>query len=845
LGDRYRPDRELGQGGMATVYLAHDLKHDREVALKVLRPELAAVLGAERFLREIRLTAQLQHPHILTLIDSDEATGTLYYVMPYVAGESLRQRLVREGQLPVEEVTRLAAAVASALDYAHSLGIIHRDIKPENILLHQGEPMVADFGIALAASQAGRERLTETGLSLGTPAYMSPEQASASSKLDGRSDQYSLACVVYEMLTGEPPYTGPSAQAIIAKRFNEPIPRLTTLRAVPMGVEAAVTRALARAPADRFPTVTEFAVALTRPARPARRVLSLRMAALLGGVAVMGVTALLAWLFRPAPSAKPMLTRQLTFTGGAGAPAVSPDGKWIAYWSGDTAVMVQELSGGQPLVAARTISGFAFEYPGWSPDGATLYFSGQPDSASPYALYSVPRLGGTPQEVAEVGREMIGLHTAGRVAVANAWFSDTLRIVDLSSGRTVRRFSVAPHSSTAWRVPFSPDGRWIAFGGLHRGVPFLGVVSSDGKTVRRLVDWVDRGAVRWDSAGDAIYFEQRVVGGADLMKVRIDRRSGDRLGNPVRVISHAQFREFDVGADGRTLAYERETPTRQIWTLTIDGPPGRTRVATRQLTTGTNQYGTPDISPDGRLVAFARDDEAERNFYVTPFAGGPPRLLAATRSDYFSPRWSPDSKRLAFAAADSSTPGLMIADLSGSRPRQFGESPIRMWLGTTAWSPDGKTLLYPPENARQYVVLDVEHNRESILSAPDSIGWLHAPVFSPDGRELVVMGAGDNFWSSLWRVALPERRWSRLGNSEPGIKRPLLWADDGWVYYASSRGIRRVRPDSGQTEAYATLPIACDQTQLSMARDARRLVCTVIESRPDIWIATDFDPEVR
>src|SRR3989440_6482210 len=248
---------------MATVYLARDLKHDRPVALKVLRPDLAAVLGGERFLREIRLTAQLQHPHILTLIDSGEADGFLYSGMPYVEGESLRQRLEREGQLPLDEALRITRAVASALDFAHGRGVIPRDIKPENIMLHQGEPMVADFGIALAVSTAGRERLTETGLSVGTPAYMSPEQASSEPRLDGRSDQYSLACVLYEMLAGEPPYTGPTAQAIIAKRLTEPIPHLRTVRRVSPAVEAAVTKTLAKTPADPFATTGAFVAALT------------------------------------------------------------------------------------------------------------------------------------------------------------------------------------------------------------------------------------------------------------------------------------------------------------------------------------------------------------------------------------------------------------------------------------------------------------------------------------------------------------------------------------------------------------------------------------------------------
>src|SRR5512141_2155051 len=222
LADRYRIERELGAGGMATVYLAHDLRHDRKVALKVLRPELSAILGAERFLHEIKTTANLQHPHILPLHDSGEADGLVYYVMPYVEGESLRDRLNREKQLPVEDAVRIAREVADALEYAHQHGIVHRDIKPENILLHGGHAMVADFGIALAASRSdGGSRMTETGMSLGTPHYMAPEQAMGEREITPRADIYALGCVLYEMLAGEPPFMGPTAQAIIARVMTE------------------------------------------------------------------------------------------------------------------------------------------------------------------------------------------------------------------------------------------------------------------------------------------------------------------------------------------------------------------------------------------------------------------------------------------------------------------------------------------------------------------------------------------------------------------------------------------------------------------------------------------------
>src|SRR5687768_2757248 len=252
LADRYRIERELGQGGMATVYLAQDLKHDRKVAVKVLKPELAAVLGAERFVAEIKTTAALQHPHILPLFDSGTAEGFLYYVMPYIDGETLRSKLNRETQLGIDEAVRITTQVADALDYAHRHGVIHRDIKPENILLHDGRPMVADFGIALAVSAAAGGRMTETGLSLGTPHYMSPEQATAEKDITARSDIYSLASVLYEMLAGSPPHTGSSAHQIIMKIITEsPQPVTAVRRSVPPNVAAAIATALEKLPADR------------------------------------------------------------------------------------------------------------------------------------------------------------------------------------------------------------------------------------------------------------------------------------------------------------------------------------------------------------------------------------------------------------------------------------------------------------------------------------------------------------------------------------------------------------------------------------------------------------------
>src|SRR2546425_3488305 len=292
LADRYRVERELARGRTAVVFLAQDLRHDRSVAIKVLHPELAAAVGAERFLREIQLAARLQHPHIVALHDSGETNGLLYFVMPYVAGESLRSRLERESQLPVPEAIRITGDVAQALGYAHGLGVVHRDIKPENILLEDGHALVADFGIARAITVAGSERLTETGIALGTPAYMSPEQGAEDGQVDGRSDLYALGCVAYEMLVGAPPFTGPTAQAILARHALDPVAPIRTVRGtVPSGVERAVLKALAKVAADRHASVVEFARALTEP-QPEVRVPGSRKAWLVIGAGLSAVAAL-------------------------------------------------------------------------------------------------------------------------------------------------------------------------------------------------------------------------------------------------------------------------------------------------------------------------------------------------------------------------------------------------------------------------------------------------------------------------------------------------------------------------------------------------------------------------
>ncbi len=454
LADRYRIERQLGAGGMATVYLAQDLKHDRQVAIKVLKPELAAVLGAERFVVEIKTTAALQHPHILPLFDSGRAGGQaggefLYYVMPYIEGETLRDKLNRETQLGIAEAVKIATEVADALDYAHRHGVIHRDIKPENILLHDGRPMVADFGIALALSAAAGGRMTETGLSLGTPHYMSPEQATAEKEITGRSDIYSLASVLYEMLAGQPPHLGGSAQQIIMKIIAEPAEAVTKFRkSVPANVAAAVGKALEKLPADRFESARAFADALANPgftvSRPAgqgggvavdarwrRRFVA--MTVLAAALGLLAVASLLRRAASPAPSLGLVRFRlsgndSLKINTQATTPfAVSPDGRTIVFGA--------EVPGSRYQLWARSLDAPMARrlenteggmQPALSPDGEWIAFV-----TDNRQIRKVRLAGGPATEVGTLNTESAAL----------AWMSDDTLVAEDLGGKGIHRVS--------------------------------------------------------------------------------------------------------------------------------------------------------------------------------------------------------------------------------------------------------------------------------------------------------------------------------------------------------------------------------------------------------------------
>ncbi len=702
LAGRYRLERDLGAGGMATVYLAEDLKHARKVAVKVLRPELSAILGGERFLNEIRVTAHLQHPHILQLYDSGEADGLLYYVMPNVEGESLRDRLVRERQLPVEEAVEITRSVAGALDYAHRHGVIHRDIKPENILLHEGQPLVADFGISLAVSAAGGSRMTETGLSLGTPHYMSPEQATGDRTLDGRSDIYSLGCVAYEMLAGSPPHTGPTAQSIIAKIMTESPPRLSLARpAVPPHVEAAIHKALEKLHADRFQRAAEFADALARPlgsatqpmpaapAAPGARIAAARAgrrvdwriaAAMVLGALGLGAAGARLWAPAPAPGPLGRFAIQLEpitslGSGFAQQVALSPDGTVLAFVGRGprgNQIYVRGMADSLPRPVAGTEGGFG---PFFSPDGRQIGFW------SPQRLQRVPVEGGSPTVIADSAGAWAAWTGGGAVVYADP-IGRTLRVVEADGHR---REIARSDSAQFLAISPLPGGRAVLAalltGGRNRS--WIAAVSLRDGAVRD-VGLPDAVMARYVASGHVVY--QRRVGGPllaapfDLRRLRVTGES-----HPVAPAARITFRvvaQWDAMA--ATVVYVPPAAL-QLALVSRAG-----RVTTLQ--DEPRAYHHPRFSPDGRRVALDITDPDSRDLWIADV--GDRRMTRLTVGEIANdPYWSPDGRRLAYTVARGPVRSIFVrnADGSGTADSVHGDAAIDYSSGS--WAPDGRHLV--------------------------------------------------------------------------------------------------------------------------------------------------------
>ena len=797
LADRYRIERELGQGGMATVYLAHDLKHDRQVAIKVLRPELAAVIGAERFLSEIKTTANLQHPHILPLHDSGEADSFLFYVMPYVEGESLRDRLAREKQLPIADAVRIAAEVASALDYAHRHNVVHRDIKPENILLHDGSALVADFGIALAASKAGGTRMTETGMSLGTPTYMSPEQAMGEREITARSDVYALGCVTYEMLVGEPPFSGPTAQAIVAKVMTaEPAGLTGQRKTIPPQVEAAVFTALEKLPADRFASAAEFAEALNGRGTPLptrERSAEPRLAAFgwrrrLRDPLVLGLTlgllAALAVAIRLARRAEapalPPIRFVLAVTDSTKPfdvvpwpAAISPDGGSVVYGVSRNATdwMLYLLRVDQ--LEAHPISGTVdATQPYFSPDGRWLAFEQggklakvRLDGGAPVAITAGAAANGADWTV---GDEIIRGATGGNHGLSHVSAAGGVAVA-LTQPDTARG-----ERDHLWPIAL-PDGRTIVFtiwwGSLATSK--LAITSLDDGTVVALGIPGIRPLAVLD--GMLVYVQ---ADGA-VMAVHLDARRKRIDGRPIPVHDPVPVTTANNGNSGifisrggALIASRGGAQGTMVWV----SPGGGTVPVLPQA----RSYALPRLSPDGRRIAVVVADDRKGDVWIFDLALGTFSRVTSAQT-VTSVEWSADGSHILFTAAGKEARGAVWSQLAsgGSAPEELFETPLLMPLATM--SPDGRSIV---GNSLQgswglfRVPLDSQRVARGYLT-PDAN--VTAPRFSPDGK-WVAFSSDESGQREVYVSSFPDPS-AKMQISVSGGDEPTWAADGRRLYY--------------------------------------------------------------
>ncbi|HSQ32308.1 MAG TPA: protein kinase [Gemmatimonadaceae bacterium] len=816
LGDRYRIEREIGRGGMGVVLLAHDLKHDRKAAIKVLRQDAAPACG-DRFLREIQIAAHLQHPNILPLIDSGEVDGMTYYVMPFVEGESLRARLAREKQLPLNEALAIAREVADALEYAHAHGVVHRDIKPENILFESGHALVTDFGIARALSSVAGERLTETGVAVGTPEYMSPEQAGGTGELDHRSDIYSLGCVLYEMLAGMPPYTGTSPMAIIARKALEPVPGLRVVRdTVPQFVEDGIRMALAKVPADRFSSARQFADAISGDTR-AVRVVSARGSSrrrwLLAGSA--GTLAMLAAIYvlvaglpfmkrAPAPAVA-HFTQLTSMSGAEWSPSLSPDGRWIVYagqQSGNRDIYLQSVSqqGGQETFNLTASSPADDDQPAFSPDGDRIAFRSSRDGGGIFVMgrtgEAVRRLTdrGFHPTWSSDGRQVAFTNENVELMPGNSEGVSELWVVDAAGGAPRRLYT-----GDAVQASWSPHGERIAF--AHRlGRPAHGdiwtIPAKGGDPVPVMDDQPRDWSPTWSPDGKFIYFASDSGGSMNLWRIPVDEKSGKPVGPREAVTTPATFLAHPaVAGTGHAIAYTSAQLSVNIQRLTLDSASGNPIGEPVPVTSGSRQWSAPDPSPDGRWVAFYSFTQPEGRVYVARPDGSGLRLLTPDTAIDRVPRWSPDGKWIAFFSNRGGQLQVWAIRPDGSDLR-------RVWhpnAAYVAWSPRGPRMAVAHAGSTTIIdgsAVDANSGFETIAYQKDKF---FVNSWSPDSQYLVGQLGPVGFGShGIAMYSLKSKQFQKLVDFGewpvwlPDSRR-VLFVAGGKAFYIVDATTKRVR----------------------------------------------------
>ena len=870
LTDRYRIEREIGSGGMATVYLARDLKHDRDVAVKVLRPELAAMLGMNRFLNEIRISARLDHPHILTLIDSGSTSGFLYYVMPFVRGESLRDKLKREGQLGLDEALEVARQITSALDYAHRQGVVHRDIKPENILLHEGEAVLADFGIAMAVKEAGGNRLTESGMSLGTPQYMSPEQATGDRAPDARSDIYSMGAVAYEMLAGEPPHTGASLQAVIAKLLTERPTRLRVLRdTVPEHVEAAIAKALEKVPADRYATAGEFARALTTPgttrrrSAPSRRWIPIVIG---GGIAVVAASTAASILARR-PAAATLPDRvQLTVTGNATATSLSPDGTRIAFAERqcDSAgactyqLVIQDRDGGDRRELTKNI-GYIYKTQ-WTRDGRFLAFAGSyPPSRE--GTFAVSTLSGETRFLCRCAFDLGAgdtafVHVGSWLGADRAW----MRRLTVHDGQTIDSIPIRDSRADYYVVGLTiPDRLIVAVGKPSDTVPpELRLTDFGGRVISRVTppfgSFGRNYRARWVPSRERLLVSsQREPGGTefDLLTMKVTKSAIEPKVDTLFTGWQLGDGFFDVSPNAEQLVYHAAPEETSLSTIEVDHR--QRRLAPAHITSSTTLV-RGEISPGGDRLLLARavpeSDAHASQFLMMPRTGGAGFPIPGSVGNLLDFEWSSDGARIMYLhAIGGNKIRLMEKDTTEREPREIRR--LERSVGTRFHAlPDGSIC-----------ILSVSRRAISIIRPPSDKGdtTLYVPLpewmsiigsisHLPDTKSLVVEGMnGSSDSVVVATVDIETGKFTRIAVFAGVYPQEVAGLDDG-----STVAIFRERegawamyriPPGRLPEKLGTLPHS--RAEFSVSNDGRHVAMFSYSDKSDVYMLRNFGSVMR
>ena len=849
LGSRYRLERELGRGGTATVYLAEDLRHPRQVAIKVLRPEFVLRGSVERFLREIGIAAHLQHPHILPLLDSGEQDGFLYFAMPFVEGETLRDRLRREGQLGIPDILRILGDVVDAIGHAHARGVVHRDLKPENILLTGRHALVTDFGVARALSIMGDQEGLTHGVAIGTPAYMAPEQATASPDTDHRVDIYALGVLAYELLAGRPPFSGPTAQEILTAHVVLTPEPVTSHRAdTPAGLAAIIGRCLQKQPAVRYPDAAALLAdldplvtpsgGLTPAGTPPVGAGSGRFPWVLAGVlaAALGL-GVFAVASRPGAPPVSGSWRQLTFRGDVIESSLSPDGQFLAYAATrDTAeeLFIQDLRSGSALMLDRSdrIRRIA-----WSPDGTEVRFVRMRDSVE--GRVAVSRLGGSARTLTSAGT----LSPDGRSTAAIATVGGRLRIYDADR----RDSTIIQLETGGWFAAgfsWSPSSRFLALRmvsqtGEHTSfwiaVPSLGTATEVLRDSTRLTE------PAWAGDGSSIYYLRMWDGVASIWRLRIGE-TGRATDDPAMISSGVPSPDFvglltsrpSVGPGDRQFAYKSMEVRSNLATIALTGP--ASGMGLKPLTTGTAAHPVARISNDGSRVAVVRSEGQGAVVGVMPLAGGELQIVARMARAH-GVAWSPDGSAIlvAGAMAGEATDGLHLFSLAGEPHRLFRAGQVAEDLD---WLPDGR-VVYQQIGKRRFAILDPHTGEDTVLVLPDTTGWVFLPRATPDRRRLVYAWNRETGRRETWSVDLAGGAPTRVAG--PGWD-PVRLSNRGALFGA------RVNANLEALEV-SLLPVAGGAPRslvglppgtraLDVSPDGKILLLSIREQRSDVWEVT-------